>query len=123
MAWLNWIGVGSIFAALAVGLGAFGSHSLRNSASPRELEIFETAVRYHMYHAIALVTVGFLLSKIDAMTLRVSTYLFAVGILLFSGSLYAMVLTGHKWLGAVTPFGGVFFVVAWILVAVSVFTA
>ena len=123
MAWLNWIGVGSIFAALAVGLGAFGAHSLRHSASTRELEIFETAIRYHMYHAVALVIVGFLLSKIDATTLRISTYLFATGILLFSGSLYALVFTGHKWLGAITPFGGVFFVVAWILVAISVFTA
>ncbi len=108
--------LGAVFAGVAVALGAFGAHLLRAKLEPRDLEIFETAVRYQMYHAFALIAVGWLASR-QAPGTSAAGWAFVVGILLFCGSLYVMVATGQRWLGAVTPLGGVAFLTGWLLLA------
>ena len=123
MAWLNWIGTGALLAALSVGLGAFGAHALKNSLSAKELDVFETAVRYQMYHALALVMLGVVMAKVDTTLLSISGTLFTIGILFFSGSLYALIFSGQRWLGMITPVGGLALILAWILLAVGVFKA
>jgi uncharacterized membrane protein YgdD (TMEM256/DUF423 family) len=110
--------MGAVFGFLAVALGAFGAHALRDHLAPSEQVTYETAVRYQMYHALALLAVAWATSQWPAAwTLRVAGWLFVVGILLFSGSLYALVLSGHRMLGAVTPLGGLAFLLAWALLA------
>lgn len=123
------LGAGS--AALGVAAGAFGAHALRARVEPRLLEVFETGARYQMYHAFALVAVGWLLARAGGMTAAVmgpppgtglavaSGWLFVAGTLLFSGSLYAMTLTGVRALGAITPLGGVCFIAGWLCLAVA----
>ncbi len=108
--------IGALLAGVAVALGAFGAHALRARLEPRDLEIFETAVRYQMYHALALLAVGWLISR-EAPGAGAAAWSFIVGMALFSGSLYLMVATGQRWLGAVTPLGGVAFLVGWLLLA------
>lgn len=109
--------LGTVFAGLAVVLGAFGAHALRGALSPDDLATFEIGVRYQMYHALALLGVAWASTQWDAATVAVAGWAFVVGILVFSGSLYALVLTGQRWLGAVTPIGGVAFIVGWALLA------
>ncbi len=119
---MNWMAVGALFAFLGVALGAFGAHALRTRITPRDLEIFEVAVRYQLTHALALLITGLILwwRGLDVSRLLVITpWLFTAGIILFSGSLYALVLTGKRWLGAVTPLGGVLFLAGWLLLAVA----
>lgn len=112
--------LGASLAALAVVAGAFGSHGLRGMVGARSLEVFQTATTYQMYHAIALVLVSVLsATQISRRLLAVSAGFFSVGILLFSGSLYALVLTDMRWMGPVTPVGGVCFMVAWVILAVA----
>lgn len=108
--------IGALLAGVAVALGAFGAHALRARLLPRDLEIFETAVRYQMYHALALLAVSWLISR-EAPAAGAAAWSFVVGMALFSGSLYLMVATGQRWLGAVTPLGGVAFLVGWLLLA------
>jgi uncharacterized membrane protein YgdD (TMEM256/DUF423 family) len=108
--------LGASLAGLAVGLGAFGAHALRARVDARMLEVFETAVRYQMYHALGLLGVAFLLSR-QAPGAGAAGWSFLVGMLIFCGSLYVMVLTGHRWLGAITPIGGVAFMIGWALLA------
>lgn len=108
--------LGALLAGVAVALGAFGAHALRARLEPRDLEIFETAVRYQMYHALALLAVAWLISR-QAPGAGAAGWSFVVGVALFSGSLYLMVATGHRWLGAVTPLGGVAFLAGWLLLA------
>lgn len=116
--------LGALAAALAVGAGAFGAHGLRRSLSAEMLEVFQTAVQYHMAHALGLVLVGLAVLHFPASgPLRLAGWLMLAGIVLFSGSLYLLVLTGQRWLGAVTPFGGTAFILAWVLVAVAVWRA
>lgn len=107
---------GAFFALTAVMAGAFGAHGLRNLVTERSLDVFQTAVTYQMYHAIALVLVsllpGFGLSR---RLLGMATGFYLAGILLFSGSLYTLVLTDVRWVGPVTPMGGVCFMVGWAL--------
>ena len=98
---------------LAVALGAFAAHGLRASLEPRLLETFQTGVQYHMYHALALLAVAWLAQVNPSPVVRASGYLFALGILLFSGSLYALSLSGIRWLGTITPIGGVAFLAGW----------
>ena len=99
---------------LAVALGAFAAHALRDRLSLEMLAVFQTGVQYHMTHALALFGIGLLsLHFPNAVLPRVSGYLFLGGILLFSGSLYLLSVTGIRWLGAITPFGGVAFLTAW----------
>ena len=113
----------ALLGALAVALGAFGAHALKKLLSEKYLAVFETAVRYQFYHVFALLAVGFLLIEFPSNQLQWSGRLFCVGILLFSGSLYLMTLLeamgeqGFKWLGAITPIGGLCFIAGWIFIA------
>lgn len=114
------IAIAAILGALSVAGGAFASHALKSQLSDRALEIFETGVRYQMYHALALLFLALLLWQLqpDAPTpLVASGILWIVGIAIFSGSLYALSLSGIKWLGAITPIGGVAFIVGWLCLA------
>lgn len=113
--------IASILAGLAVAAGAFASHALREKLTERALEIFETGARYQMYHSLALLLVAVLLSRAEAsQTLLISSgSAFLVGIALFSGSLYALSLSGIKWLGAITPLGGAAFLVGWSCLAIA----
>ena len=113
--------IAAILAGLAVAAGAFASHALKAQLAERALEVFETATRYQMYHALALLMVGLLLSRAEAAQspLIASGWAFIVGIALFSGSLYALSLSGLKWLGAITPLGGVAFIVGWGCLAIA----
>src|ERR1043166_1301617 len=110
---------GTVAAFLAVALGAFGAHGLRGRLSPEMLAVFETAVRYQMYHALAIFGVGLLLAPMGGWLIRTAGWLFAVGIVLFSGSLYALALTGVSSLGAITPIGGLAFLAGWACLLVA----
>jgi len=114
--------LGACSAAIAVAAGAFGAHALRARVEPRLLEVFETGARYQMYHALALIAVALVLERASGASRWVVTsgWLFVVGTVVFSGSLYAMTLTGARWLGAVTPVGGVCFIAGWVCLAVAV---
>jgi uncharacterized membrane protein YgdD (TMEM256/DUF423 family) len=108
--------IGAILGGLSVASGAFASHALREKISERSLQIFETAARYQMYHALALLLVALLLSiyqQSPPPTLLASGWLFIIGIALFSGSLYALSLTNVKILGAIAPLGGAAFIAGW----------
>ena len=107
------VALGAINAALAVAAGAFAAHGLRERLAPRALEIFETGARYHMYHALAMVLAG-LLAVRGAST---AGWIFQAGIVVFSGSLYALALSDVKVLGAITPLGGLAFLVGWVWLA------
>ena len=107
---------GSFFALTAVMAGAFGAHGLRNLVSERSLEVFQTAVTYQMYHALALILVTLLSGLgLSRRLLGLAAGFFLTGTLLFSGSLYALVLTDIRWVGPITPMGGVCFMVGWAL--------
>ena len=113
--------IGAILAGLSVAAGAFASHALKDRLAERALEIWETGAKYQMYHALALLLIGLLLmrTEIGANLLTVAGFAFLSGIFLFSGSLYALSLSGIKWLGAITPLGGVAFLVGWGCLAVA----
>lgn len=112
---------GSIFGGLAVVLGAFGAHSLKSFLMESgRTETFELAVRYQFYHALALLAVGILLGQSESRRLHYSGLFFLLGIFFFSGSLYILSFTGIKILGAVTPLGGVFFIIGWVLLGLAV---
>jgi uncharacterized membrane protein YgdD (TMEM256/DUF423 family) len=122
-----WARIGAMSAMVAVAAGAFGAHALRARVEARALEVWETAARYQMYHALALLFVAWLATspadgdaRRDARVgrpygpaVRLAGWAFVVGTVLFSGSLYLMTLTGQTWLGAITPLGGVAFLVGW----------
>ncbi len=112
---------GAVLALLAVGLGAFGAHALRSRLSPEMLAVFETGVRYHMYHALALLACAWAVERWPSPQLHWAGWLLVVGIALFSGSLYLLTLTGARWWGAVTPLGGVAFLAGWALMAWGIF--
>lgn len=106
------------FAALsgfiAVGLGAFGAHGLKPKLSPSLMSAFETAVQYQFYHTLALFGLALLMERLGEKNLLITAgYLFIAGIMLFSGSLYALALGGPRWLGPITPLGGLTFLLAW----------
>jgi uncharacterized membrane protein YgdD (TMEM256/DUF423 family) len=109
------ISVAAVLGGLSVAAGAFASHGLREKISERSLEIFDTGARYQMYHALALLLVALLISRTTSPQpiLIASGWLFIVGIAIFSGSLYALSVTGWKYLGAITPLGGVAFILGW----------
>lgn len=115
------IAIAAILGGLSVAGGAFASHALKEKLTERALEIFETGARYQMYHALALLMVALLLSRAEASQtpLMAAGWAFIVGIALFSGSLYALSLSGIKWLGAITPLGGVAFLVGWGCLAIA----
>ncbi len=104
-----------VLGALAVILGAFGAHGLRDKLAPEMLAVFEVGVRYHMYHALALLAVSLAPASLWSSPATVAAaWSWVGGILVFSGSLYALTLSGIKWLGAITPIGGVAFIVGWL---------
>jgi uncharacterized membrane protein YgdD (TMEM256/DUF423 family) len=111
--------IGAVGGFLAVGLGAFGAHGLRSRLSPEMLAVFETGVRYHMYHALAIIAVGLMMPSPGGWLTRLSGWAFTIGIVLFSGSLYALALTGVTTWGAVTPLGGLAFLVGWACLIVA----
>ncbi|GAB1768165.1 DUF423 domain-containing protein [Priestia aryabhattai] len=112
--------IGAINAMLAVALGAFGAHGLEGKISEKYLEVWKTGVQYQMFHAIGLFVIAFLLSKFpQSSLLTASGWIMFAGIVLFSGSLYVLSTSGIKVLGAITPLGGVAFIVAWILIVVA----
>ena len=111
--------LGGLSGAVGVGAGAFGAHALRARLEPRMLEVFETGARYQMYHAIGLLAVAWVASRWPGSLSTASGWLFVAGTVLFSGSLYAMALTGVRVLGAITPIGGVCFIAGWVCLALA----
>jgi uncharacterized membrane protein YgdD (TMEM256/DUF423 family) len=111
--------LGAISAFVAVGAGAFGAHGLRSRLAPDLIAIFEVAVRYQMYHALALLACAWALAKWPGALVAAAGWLFVAGTLVFSGSLYALSLTGVRWLGAITPIGGVAFLAGWLCLAAA----
>jgi uncharacterized membrane protein YgdD (TMEM256/DUF423 family) len=111
--------LGAASALLSVAAGAFGAHALRTRLTPEYLTVFETAARYQMYHAVGLLAVAWAVSRWPAGMAQWAGWLFVVGTVLFSGSLYALALTGVRWFGAITPLGGVAFLVGWFCLALS----
>ena len=109
--------LGAVLGGLAVLIGAFGAHGLRESVSVEDLATFEIGVRYQMYHALALLAVAWAHTRWESTAVVAAGWFFVAGIVVFSGSLYLLVLTGQRWLGAVTPIGGVAFLIGWALLA------
>ena len=116
-------GLGSVSAALAVALGAFAAHGLRSRISPEALQTFETGARYHMYHALALLAVAWAATRWPGGAITAAGWLFVAGTLLFSGSLYLLAVTGVRVLGAITPFGGLAFILGWLALAWAAWAA
>jgi uncharacterized membrane protein YgdD (TMEM256/DUF423 family) len=113
----HFLGIGAVSACIAVAAGAFGAHALRDLVSADRLAIWESAARYQMYHALGLLVVAYLAAQKTAGPARLTGWLFVAGTLLFSGSLYALTLTGITWLGAITPLGGLAFLAGWLILA------
>lgn len=112
--------LGSGNAALAIMLGAFAAHAIKDSLSERMLAIFNTAVDYHLYHSLGLIVIGVLISlRPTSKILSSAVYLMVFGIILFCGSLYALSITGITKLGIITPLGGLAFIIAWVLVFIA----
>lgn len=112
--------VASILLALAVAIGAFGAHGLKARLSAEMIMIYKTGVEYHFYHAIGLLLIGVLSVSYPSGLLNWSAILLVTGIFLFSGSLYVLAISGMKWLGAITPLGGLSFIAGWVLLFVAV---
>jgi uncharacterized membrane protein YgdD (TMEM256/DUF423 family) len=110
-----WV-LGCVFGFLGVAAGAFGAHALRGRVPPDLLAVFETAARYQMYHALALLAASRVARRPCG---RAAGWLFAAGIVVFSGSLYVLALVGVRWLGAITPIGGAAFLAGWVALAVA----
>ena len=114
------LAVAGLLIALATALGAFGAHALKATLSQDRLQVYETAVRYHFVHALGLLAIGVLLRSMDAELLRWSAVLVLAGILLFSGSLYLLTFGAPRWVGIITPFGGLALIAGWVLFATTV---
>jgi uncharacterized membrane protein YgdD (TMEM256/DUF423 family) len=112
-------GVGALSGLISVAAGAFGAHALRARLTPEYLAVFETAARYQMYHALGLLAVGWAVTRWPGPLPVWAGWLFLAGTVLFSGSLYILALSGTRWLGAVTPLGGVAFLAGWFCLMVS----
>lgn len=110
----NWVVVGALAGLLGVGMGAFGAHGLEGHATPEQIAWWETAARYHLMHALALVAVGMVPGRSSF-----AGWSFALGTLVFSGTLYAMALGAPRWFGAITPIGGVALMVGWLAFALQ----
>ena len=116
----NFLTTGALFAAVAVICGAFGAHFLKSRLSPESLQTFDTAVRYQFYHAVALLAVGILYKDFPGKLLKWAGYLFIKGIILFSGSLYILCsVPSMRWMGAITPLGGLCFIGGWLMMVVA----
>ena len=122
------ITLAGVYGALAVGLGAFGAHGLRSRLEPldegaKRLGWWETAAHYHLTHALALGLVAFVLARQESTSGAAAGYAFAGGVLIFSGSLYAMALGAPRWFGAITPIGGLALIAGWVLLALAGYRA
>jgi len=115
----RWLAVGAILAGVGVAAGAFGTHALGDRLPPDLLEVFQVGTRYHLIHALALLVVGLASDLRPDRLWDVAGWLFSAGIVIFGGSLYALALSGIRWLGAVTPVGGLCFLAGWVAVAVA----
>ena len=116
--------LGALAAMVAVMLGAFGAHALRAKLSPDLLAIYGTAVQYHFWHALGLLAIGIVAIHLPAsVPLKWAGWLMLAGIIIFSGSLYLLAVTGARWFGAITPFGGTAFIAAWAAFAWAVATS
>ena len=111
--------LGGIFGATAVALGAFGAHGLRSSVDAQTLSTWQTAAHYHLVHSLMLVMIGVLRGHTRSKAVRAAGWLFLIGIVIFSGTLYLLVLTDNKWLGAVTPLGGICLIAGWVCLAAA----
>ncbi|QRO00309.1 DUF423 domain-containing protein [Archangium violaceum] len=114
-----WLILGAASAFISVAAGAFGAHALKTRLSADLLTIFETGARYQMYHSLGLIAMGLLMQLRPNPLLNAAGWAMLAGIVLFSGSLYALALSGVRVLGAITPFGGVGFLVGWVLFALA----
>ena len=112
---------GSVFAALAILFGAFGSHALKEKLTLEQLEIYDIATRYLMFHALGIFAIGILGYQVPSEILTLSLLLMVLGILIFSGSLYLISLAGYKKLGMVTPIGGLALIISWLMVAYNIY--
>lgn len=115
------VSLGASLALVGVALGAFGAHGLRGKVAPELLTVYQTGVQYHQFHALGVLLVGLLADR--GLRAKAVPGLFLAGIVLFSGSLYLMALTGLRWLGAITPLGGICFLTGWAWLAVAAFRA
>lgn len=122
--WKLFVVLGAINAAIAVGFGAFGAHGLEGKLSERLMDVYQTAVQYQTMHALGLLAIGLVAAYVgSSASLSWAGWLLMSGIILFSGSLYTMAFTGITWLGAITPLGGVSFIIGWVMLIVSVVKA
>jgi uncharacterized membrane protein YgdD (TMEM256/DUF423 family) len=113
--------IGALSGFLAVAFGAFGAHALRGRLSPEMLAVFETGVRYEMYHALAILAVGLMMARSGGWLFATAGWLFTAGIVLFSGSLYVLALSGVGMFGAITPIGGLLFLAGWACLLIAAF--
>jgi uncharacterized membrane protein YgdD (TMEM256/DUF423 family) len=116
----TFIVIGAVAMALGVILGAFGAHGLKNKLTPDLLAVYQTGVEYHLYHALGLILVGVLINQFPQVAgLHTGGWLLLAGIVIFSGSLYVLAISGIRWLGAITPIGGTAFIAGWLWIAWS----
>ncbi len=115
--WTWWFSAGSILSALGIAAGAFGAHAMKSRLTPEDLAIFDTASRYLGMQSMGLIGISLCMARLESATLRYAAAALLIGIIIFSGSLYALVGTGIRWLGAITPIGGAMMILAWILAA------
>ncbi|HZP87783.1 MAG TPA: DUF423 domain-containing protein [Burkholderiales bacterium] len=116
--------LGALAGMLAVILGAFGAHALRAKLAPDMMAVYQTAVQYHFWHALALLAIASVMTHLpESHLLKAAGWLMLLGIVVFSGSLYLLTVTGVRWLGAITPIGGAAFIVGWALFALAVLRA
>ncbi len=114
---------GALFAFVGVALGAFGAHGLKAKLSPDMLAVFETGVRYHMYHAFGLFAVAWVIDRWPSSTATAAGWLMVAGVVIFSGSLYILAVSGIRWWGAVTPFGGIALLAGWAALGIALYKA
>ena len=117
-----WLIIGAALGGLAVACGAFGAHGLEKHVSARELAMWETAAQYQMYHALALLAVGWIAAQRPSRSAWLAGASMTLGTLIFSGCLYGLVITGQKWLGAIVPIGGTLLIVGWACLCVAVWS-
>ena len=114
--------LGALMMASAVVIGAFGAHGLKSKLTPDMLQVYQTGVEYHFYHALGVLFIGLIAGVYpNASGVHWAGWALAIGVLLFSGSLYVLALSGIKWLGAITPIGGLAFIIGWVTLAVSLY--
>lgn len=115
----GWFVIGAVMGGIGVALGAFGAHGLRSRTTADLVAVWETGARYHLFHALALLAVAWAAERWPGTWPQIAGWAFVAGIVVFSGSLYVMALTGQRWLGAVTPLGGVAFLLGWLALALA----